>query len=85
MKNTSNPSQAGHHFERGVHRNVVEKRMTAEPSVLEGVGVFPTLPANYQAGSLNSKQPVLTLAGEICSFILKVSICRNNWCCFLAK
>ena len=48
------------------------QRMTAEPSVLVGGGgeMFPTPPpANYQAGSLNSKQPVLTLAGEICSFI----------------
>ena len=46
--------------------------MTAEPSVLGGGGgrdVSHSPPANYQAGSLNSKQPVLTLAGEICSFI----------------
>ena len=50
--------------------------MTAEPSVLGGVGggEFPLAPANYQVGSLNSKQPVPTLAGEICSFIPKVSI-----------
>ena len=49
--------------------------MTAEP---RGGGVFPTPPANYQAGSLNSKQPVPTLACEICSFIQKVSICPNE-------
>ena len=35
--------------------------------------MFPTPPANYQAGNLNSKQPVPTLAGEICFFILRVS------------
>ena len=51
--------------------------MTAEPFVLGGGvgggggGMFPTSPANYKAGSLNSKQPVLTLAGEICFFIFQ--------------
>ena len=39
---------AGHHFERGAHRKVVEKRMTAEFSVLGGGGCFPFPPANYQ-------------------------------------
>ena len=49
--------------------------MTAEPSVLCcGGGGSPLHPANYQGGSLNSKQVVPTVGGEICSFIAKVSI-----------
>ena len=39
-----------------------------------GGGGVPLSPANYQGGSLNPKQGVPTLGGEICSFILKVSI-----------
>ena len=69
----------GAHY-RGIHRKVVEKRMSADPSVLGGGrgGGFHSPPANYQGSSLNYKQPVPTLAGEICSFIQKVSICRNK-------
>ena len=39
-----------------------------------GEGGSPLHPANYQGGSLNSKQVVPTVGGEICSFIAKVSI-----------
>ena len=42
-----------------------------------GGGVSHSPPANYQAGSLNFKQPVPTLAGEIC-FLFLIKYCRNN-------